>query len=1254
MSLLKKISLIFLIIIVLLIGAVTALLATSSGIRFLINTTTGFVPGLTIGQVDGNLKNLTLGQIKFEMDGVDVSADRLALSLDFACLRGSKLCINQLSTSNVNVSINTALLPTSAEEPASEPLTELSTPYPIELRSLVLDNTHVNVDGIAVSLEHFSSGASWQDKLVTLLPTTIKSLLITLPESQAPQPPVEMKTEPEQPIGKMLEELFSKPVLESLPEVNIPVDVVVQEINGEDLRLVSGGETTLINNLLIKADVFSSNVNVETFKVTAPQGTAALIGKASLKDNWPVSLTLNSALNTSELRGEKVKLLLDGNVIGDLKLTANVSGPVSVQLVAETSLDKPDLPLLLTVESKKIQWPITGKADYRADNLRLRLTGSASDYVLSLRSELSGTDIPPAAMTLDGKGNTQQFKLSRLRLSALEGKAELSGVADWSKAISWNSLLTIEGINTVKQWPEWPATLQGKVTTRGSVHGGSWQLEVPEINLTGNVKQQKLNVTGSARGNAAGQWRIPGLLIELGKNRIDAKGELSNNWQLDANISAPNLNDSLPGLRGVVNGQLKLRGTQKVPQLLADLTATGLKWQDLSVSKIALNGNIIAAQQVSGDLNLSVEQLIQGDTKIKLITLTANGNEKSHQLVLRADGKPVSGNLTLTGQFDRRSEYWKGTLSQTHFNTPLGDWNLAQTLALDYRNTNQKATVGVHCWVNQDAEICLPKAAQIGKSGQAEVQLKRFDLRILRPILKDNELSDLELKGVFSGNADFIWQDNGQLPRGKVTLRGDNVEAAQLVNGARVPVTFDDIRLNADINNQNVKLNWMLKLVNNGQFSGNVDIADPQNGRRLAGNVLFDNLSLSFLKPLLAGNEKAEGMINGQLRLSGNSKAPQIAGNLNLDRFVLSTQWSPVTVTEGNVSLNFNGTSSVFNGLIKTRRGELTVRGDADWRNMDAWRARVTAKGDRIRVEMPPMVQLDVSPDIVFEATPALLKLTGAVSIPWARITVEELPESAVGVSSDEVILDNSLRPVSKESSSIPIASDVMINIGPNVSMDAFGLKAVLVGNLKMIQDNRGLGLHGEITLPSGSFRAYGQDLLIKSGLIIFSGPPDQPQLNIDAIRNPDATEDGVTAGLKVTGFADKPSLEIYSDPAMSQEEALSYLLRGQGLSAENDDNAMMTSMLIGVGVAQSGRLVGQIGETFGVKNLSLDTQGVGDSSQVVVSGYVLPRLQVKYGIGIFDSLATLTLRYRLMPRLYLEAVSGVDQALDVLYQFEF
>ncbi|MGL4349165.1 MAG: translocation/assembly module TamB domain-containing protein, partial [Plesiomonas shigelloides] len=116
-----------------------------------------------------------------------------------------------------------------------------------------------------------------------------------------------------------------------------------------------------------------------------------------------------------------------------------------------------------------------------------------------------------------------------------------------------------------------------------------------------------------------------------------------------------------------------------------------------------------------------------------------------------------------------------------------------------------------------------------------------------------------------------------------------------------------------------------------------------------------------------------------------------------------------------------------------------------------------------------------------------------------------------------------------------------------------------------------------------------------------------------------------------------------------------SYILRGEPLDDGNsNDNGAMTSALIGIGLSQSSQLVGQIGQAFGISDLALDTQGVGDNSQVVISGYIMPGLQIKYGVGIFDSLAELTLRYRLMPSLYLQAVSGLNQAVDLIYQFEF
>ncbi len=339
---------------------------------------------------------------------------------------------------------------------------------------------------------------------------------------------------------------------------------------------------------------------------------------------------------------------------------------------------------------------------------------------------------------------------------------------------------------------------------------------------------------------------------------------------------------------------------------------------------------------------------------------------------------------------------------------------------------------------------------------------------------------------------------------------------------------------------------------------------------------------------------------------------------------------------------------------MQTPEGYLNIDGDADWRNIDAWRAKVLARGNNLRVSLPPMIKIDVQPDLILEASPKLLTLNGSVTIPWARITVQELPESAVSASSDVVMLDDQLKPINPKQQSIPIQTNLNINIGNDVRLDAFGLKARLTGLLKVAQDKQGLSLNGQVDIPSGRFRAYGQDLIVRKGLIQFSGPADQPFLNLEAIRNPENTADDVIAGVKVTGLADKPKVEIFSEPAKTQQEALSYLLRGEGLDSGDANGSQMTSMLIGLGVAQSGQLVGKIGETFGVSDLAVDTQGVGDSSKVVVSGKITNDLQVKYGVGIFDSLATLTLRYRVMPKLFLEAVSGVNQALDLLYQFEF
>ncbi|MBC3944682.1 translocation/assembly module TamB [Erwinia persicina] len=1246
-----------LIFIVLLFGGIAFLIGTTSGLHMVLNGAARWVPGLDIQQVKGGWRDLTIAGIKYEMPGVTVNAGELHLSLKPGCLKQSAFCVNDLALKDVHVVVDSKKMPPPANPPVEEESSggDISTPYPLTLSRLALHNINIKIDDTAISLADFTSGMHWQGRSMTLMPTHIQGLLIALPKAakvadeQVVQPRVQRPAAGEPSLGETLKAMFAKPLLPDLPEFILPVDVDVQEILGEQLR-ITGDTDIAVQRLLVKAKTENNHLLLQTLDVDSPQGQVNAQGQATLSGDWPVNFTLYSQLNVDPIKGEKIKMTLGGGLRDTLTLGLNLSGPVRAQFDAETKLAEAGLPLSMTLQSPQLRWPLDGKAQYQADNINFTFKGQATDYVMSLRAALKGQDIPPATLTLDGKGNVEQFSLDKLRLAALQGNTDLTALVDWSQAISWRSELTLSGINTAKAYPDWPAKLDGKITTRGSLYGGSWQMRVPELKLKGNVRNNAVSADGTLYGNSYNQWDIPGIKLVLGRNNVNLKGSLGDKLNLDADIDAQHLDNALPGLGGVAKGTLRARGDLTTPQLLADLTATGLRWQAMRIGRIKLEGDVSSGEQIQGKLKLRVEQLKQDALAVNLLTLDASGTEKQHQLKLAVQGEPVSGQLALNGSFDRATQRWQGNLNNTRFDTPVGEWRLTRAIALDYLNAKQTVSIGPHCWQNPNAELCVPQTIEAGPSGRARVVLSRFNLAMIKPFMPEAT----QLTGVFSGDADVSWTADGALPTGRISLKGNGVKVEQDVQGNTLPIAFSTLNLNAALKNGRAQLDWLIRIANNGQLDGNVQIADPEGRRTLSGNVNITSLSLAMLNPALMKGEKITGMLNSNLRLGGDLQRPQVYGQLGLRNVDVDGSFMPVDLTAANLSMVFNGMSSTLEGAIQTSQGQIALNGDADWNQLDAWRARIAAKGSRVRVTVPPMVRMDVSPDLVFEATPELFNLDGRVDIPWARITVQEVPESAVGVSSDEVMLDKDLKPVAPKTSGIPINSNLIIHVGNDVRLSAFGLKAKLNGDLKLAQDKRGLGLNGQINIPSGRFHAYGQDLIVRKGELQFSGPPDQPYVNIEAIRNPEATEDDVTAGVRVTGLADEPKVEIFSDPAKSQQEALSYLLRGQGLGASGSDSDALTSALVGLGVAQSGQVVGKIGETFGVSNLALDTAGVGDSQQVQVSGYVLPGLQVKYGVGIFDSLATLTLRYRLMPKLYLEAVSGIDQALDVLYQFEF
>ncbi len=1224
------------------------LVGTTVGLNLLFTGVSHFVPGLSIKRVEGSWSDLNLKGVSYQMPGVNTVVGHLHLALKPACLIRSAICVSELSVSDASVAVDTTKIASSG--PSSEQPAQIRTPYPIILSRLSLHNIDINVHGTAVSLSDFTSGAHWRGRSLVLMPTHINNLKIAVTKAAGAAQSSNCQKKASGGVAEQLNTLFAKPLLPKLPNYQLPLDIDIQQIVAEQLH-IAGASGMDINRLEIQAHARGNDVKLTTLSVVAPQGEFHASGGVLMAQQWPVNLIADGTINNAPLKDEKVGIALTGVLSEQLHLALNLSGPINAQLAAQTELTSAGLPLMLRVTSKQLNWPPTEQSEYQLRDVNLELNGKATDYTLALNGSLNGEKLPPITVTLNGTGDAGQFSLDKLHLALLQGSADLTGKVDWDQSVSWNSEMMLYNLNTQRQYPQWPAKLTGTIRTSGSFCDGAWQLNVPELILTGSVKQSALSVRGKLYGDSTNQWQVPGLDLTLGRNHLAVKGTLQQKLALDAIIDAPHLENLLfPGLEGSVEGAIQIRGNSHHPQLLTDVTARNLRWQMMRIAKATLKGDITSGDNIHGKLAFRVNQLIQDTVKVDSLNLDIKGSEQQHQLEMTINGEPVAGQLKLNGRFNRQQQQWLATLSETHFNTPMGFWQPTNNVALDYRHLQQSISIGPHCWRSLNGELCVPQSITLGPSGHIQLVLNKLNLLMLKPLLPN----DVILSGFFDGDANIHWNGHGALPEGYITLTGNEVKIAQRTQENTPPVMFDHLDFNTRIDASHAQLDWLIKIANKGQLNSRVEISDLENKRKLSGNIDASRLSLAILNPVLTQQMSVKGLLNSQLRLDGNLRHPMIYGDLSLRYFNLEGGSMPVSLTSADLTMLFNGMNSTLDGFLQTTQGKLSLSGRASWRELNDWRASIIARGDRIRVAIPPMADVDLSPDLTLEATPKELNLNGRVVIPSGHITIQDMPESVIRVSADEVMLDKNLHPIAPKSAVTAINSNLTIHLGDDVSLNAFGLDAKLGGDLKVGQNKRGLTLNGQINIPEGRFHAYGQDLLVRRGVLQFSGSPELPWINIEAIRNPEATEDDVIAGLRVTGKTDAPLVEVFSDPAMSQEEALSYLLRGQKLESGSEGDSAVTSALIGLGIASSGQIVGKIGEFFGVSNLTLDTAGVGEKQQVEVSGYVSPRLQVKYGVGIFDSLATLTLRYRLMPRLYLEAISGLDQALSLLYQFTF
>ncbi|WP_434700042.1 translocation/assembly module TamB domain-containing protein [Pseudomonas sp. D1-1] len=1203
--------------------ALSIVLGTAFGSRWAL----GLVPGLSVENFQGRLGGRwSADRVLWQQDTRRVALERPNFAWSPSCLLRMTLCIEQLKADAIAVQ-----LPATADEPSSGPISlpDLDLPLAIELGDVqvgsLLFNGSEQLKGLQLVAHWTAEGLQIDSVQLQRDELSLKLSGLLQPHGDWPLDATGQLTLPAPGATPWALEL--KVAGDLLKTLNLTADS-----SGYLQGRLTGELQPLVDNLPAKvritADGFKASADLpDTLLLNQLELTGEgdlkngyqLLGKATLPaEKGPVALLLQGHVDAN---GAQVAGLdLDAGNQQTLKLTGQLDWREGLNAEAKVAwLDFPWHRLYPLIDEPQVTLrSFNGEVSY-----------TDGQYLGNFQAALDG---PAGAFSLGSpfSGNLTQIHLPELKLAAGQGKAEGHLDLQFADGIAWDTALQLSSVNPAYWLAELPGTLAGPLRSKGSMKNQRMELDA-DVDLKGKLRGQPALFQAKASG-AGEQWNLGALDIRLGDNRINGTGSLQQQLTGQIDIKLARLAQLWPQLRGQVSGRVDVAGTLKAPQGKLDLQGTQLAFQDNHLQSLNLDATLDGAQR--GKVDLKASGIRSGETSLGVLTLSGQGDIKQQQLKVDLQGPQLKTSLALDGTLDQGS--WRGRLASGDLRVGGQDWRLQAPAKLE-RLANGTLNFGAHCWRSGQASLC-GEDQRLMPEPKLRYHLKQFPIESLAQWMP----RDFAWQGRL--NADLQLDLPASGPNGRVlvdasggTLRIRDKE--QWLDFPYQTLTLDSrltpTRIDTDLNFVGARL---------GELRVQARINPLPASKPLSGSFRLNGLDLSVARPFVPMVETLTGHLNGSGTLSGGLLAPQVNGNLVLSDGEVSGPELPVSLEAFQLRAMIAGETVRLDGDWKSgKSGQGRLTGNIGWG--EALTMDLALKGSQLPVTVEPYAVLDVAPDLKITLQGERLAIAGKVLVPKGEITIRELPPSTVKVSDDTVIVGHQTE---EGKAPMAMAMDIDVLVGQEkLAFSGFGLTANVQGQVH-IGDN--MDTRGELWLNDGRYRAYGQRLTVRRARLLFAGPIDQPYLDIEAIRQ----TDDVIAGIRLSGSAEQPTTQIFSEPAMSQEQALSYLVLGRPLSTTGEDNNMLAQAALGLGLMGSSGVTTSLANNLGIEDFQLDTQGSGNETSVVASGNLSEKLSLRYGVGVFEPANTIALRYKLSKKVYLEAASGVASSLDIFYKRDF
>ena len=1005
--------------------------------------------------------------------------------------------------------------------------------------------------------------------------------------------------------------------------LQIPLDIYIASGQLDRLRI----DAAEFNHLSLAGAIGHGRLKLETLAAQ----TAGVEIQLSGDLNGPAPGRLH-AMASWQMPAENLKG--SGSFSGDievLRFTQVINAPEAVNfkgtindLFTAPSLsgvaDWPSVRLPFEADLYSHQGKVNVSSDFRS----ARLQGS---------SHMRFEGWPQAPLHVDALIDLQGVTIDSYRIDWLDGSITGSGRIDYGDGLQGQLAINASQIDTGLINTDLP----GRLGFDASLKIESVDAFAIDITAaTASIAERDFSGKGRL------DWRDAKLVdidarINAGNNTLSADIKLGKQLGGALKLNAPELARLWPDLKGAMDASVTLGGSLEKPQARVVANATAVSFGPQSLHTMILDAELQGNDRLRG--RLAAIGLVAGDRQLGNLDFSLTGTLGDHQSVFNLGEGVVDVELRASGGWDgeyltQRFDY--GRIQPEGFDS----WQLQQSPQL--RVSTLDGQLSAHCWKQHDAGICFDASNWDANTLQSAVVINDFALATLQPLLAEGYSIDgmvnarIKLVRDTGGlNGELHWQQER-------TLLGyaDDIDTFKTVlDEVRVDLVTDASQtlLTAKLNGEKG-----LNMTATASVSGPLEADSPL--RAVSNGRLPD---IGLLRPLVQrvlNPGELRGELSVDLEVSGTLGDPLFTGGANLVDGALGLLGAGVTLSDINIVAQSIGSDKLqLTGELRSGDGSAEISGEIRAAENTDLVAEVRIRGQNLATVRVPDLSVDTSPDLKLYIGEDVFDISGSVMIPHATAQIRALPRTAVPRSAD-VIVHAPEREVEQQTTIV--TGNVEVLLGDDVHFSGFGLTSRLDGELRLTQ-NRGdfLRSGGTVRVRDGFLTGYGKELRVDRGELTFTGPLDDPLINIQVSRESIYEGRLYTIGLRLTGTAQNVITEPFSRPALSERDILSFLLLDR--PAGSDEDASGAALALGLQ-----QLVPGEGGVLGLDEVSFETNDANEAA-MVAGKRINDRLFVRYVFGTQGQPGAFRIRYRLGRGFSLEASTGSRQSMDLIYMLE-